>query len=143
MGKLKVKGIWTKLLFLFLILFMISFMMHGISVRAENKTSRVIRVGYFNLGDYYKGTENHSVDSYDRAYLEKLSEYTNLKYEYVNCVSWKNALEKLQKHEIDLVGTMQYSEERAEKYTMLINLSMRTMMRLERQSLAARSITYD
>ena len=52
----------------------------------------------------------------DADYLEKLCQYTGWKIEYVECASWNDALDKLKKREVDLVGSAQYSEERKKVY---------------------------
>ena len=61
------------------------------------------------------------MSGYDIAYLNKLSEYTNLQFEYVDCGTWANALTMLQNHEVDLVGTAQWSEEREQQYTFCLD----------------------
>ncbi len=52
----------------------------------------------------------------DVAYLEALRVYTGWDITYVMCDSWNDALEKLDAKEVDLVGSAQYSEERAEVF---------------------------
>lgn len=76
----------------------------------------VVRVAYFDLSDYYTVQEDGSVDSYDAAYLSMIAEYTGLEFTYVECGTWDNALKMMENHEIDLVGTMQWTQEREDKY---------------------------
>ncbi|MDD3402133.1 MAG: ATP-binding protein [Hespellia sp.] len=75
-----------------------------------------MKVGYFDVGNYYTKQEDGTVDSYDRAYLDEISQNTGLEFEYVECESWSHALELLRAHEIDLIGTMQWTKEREETY---------------------------
>ena len=39
-----------------------------------------------------------------------------MQYEFVDCGTWQNAVKMLQNHQIDLVGTMQTSDERLQNY---------------------------
>lgn len=84
---------------------------------ATEEEQQTVRVGYFDLGSYYQVNENGEMDSYDSAYLNKISEYTGLKFEYVYCGTWNNALAQLRDNEIDLVGTMQWTQEREDTYS--------------------------
>lgn len=83
---------------------------------ANQAADKVVRVAYFDLGDYYRKTADGELDSYDSAYLDMVSNYTGYQFEYVDCKTWDNALTMLENHEIDLVGTMQWNMEREEKY---------------------------
>ncbi len=79
---------------------------------------RVVKVAYFYMGDYYSedDIESGKIVSYDADYLNKVSEYTNLKFEYVDCKTWSNALAMLDNHEVDIVGTVQQSDDRKLDY---------------------------
>ena len=76
-----------------------------------------VRVAYFSLGDDYMQDERGGIHSYDRSYLDKVSEYTNLDFEYVDCGTWDNALKMLREHQVDLVGTMQNTPDREKMYS--------------------------
>lgn len=76
-----------------------------------------VRVAYFSLGDYYMQDESGEIHSYDRSYLDKVSEYSNLDFEYVDCGTWDNALKMLREHQVDLVGTMQNTPDREKMYS--------------------------
>ena len=98
--------------FVCLILFLgISF-----SCQASEFSGKTVRVAYFDLGSYYQMQENGNMESYDKAYLDMISKYTGISFEYVDCKTWNQALEMLENHEIDLVGTMQWTQEREDKY---------------------------
>lgn len=87
----------------------------GLTAYASAADKTVVKVGYFYLADYYQIVDGE-VDSYDSSYLEKIEEYSNVCFEYVDCGTWSDALTMLRNHEIDLVGTMQKSKERENKY---------------------------
>lgn len=81
-----------------------------------SEAKRTVRIGYFPMQGYNDIDENGNVSGMDVDYLEELCRYTNWELEYVPCASWDNALTMLSNKEIDLVGSAQYSEERAETY---------------------------
>ena len=101
------RSCFVGIVFLFMVCFFSS--LHCDAAKRKEKT---VRVAYFHLEDYYKEKDG-KVDSYDFAYLEKIAEYANLKLEYVNCKTWANALRMLEKHQVDIVGTVQWDKERA------------------------------
>ncbi len=79
-------------------------------------TKRIVRVGFFPMDGYHEKSEDGSYTGMDVEYLEALCDYVNWEIEYVECSSWDNALEMLLNEEIDLVGSAQYSQERAQYY---------------------------
>ena len=81
---------------------------------AERKT---VRVAFFPMDGYHIVEEDGSYGGMDVEYLNQISNYTSWDIEYVDCDSWSDALEKLANKELDLVGSAQYSEERAEIYS--------------------------
>ena len=83
---------------------------------ARDKERETVKVAYFDLGNYYQVNSNGKVKSYDSAWLDMISQYTGLTFEYVNCGTWDKALSMLENHEIDLIGTMQWTQEREDKY---------------------------
>ncbi|MDD3490345.1 MAG: transporter substrate-binding domain-containing protein [Paludibacter sp.] len=82
---------------------------------SEETENKKVKVAYFDFGDYYI-EENGIVKSYDRDYLNKVEEYSDLEFEYVDCGTWNNALAMLNNKEVDLVGTGQWTAEREELY---------------------------
>ncbi len=82
-------------------------------VKASDK--RVVKVAFFPM-DGYHIKAGDSYDGMDVQYLNALCEYADWEVEYVECASWDEALEKLSGQEVDLVGSAQFSEERAEIY---------------------------
>lgn len=77
---------------------------------------RVVRVGFFPMDGYHEIRADGSFTGMDVEYLEALCDYVNWNVEYVECESWGDALDMLRNKEIDLVGSAQYSQERAEVY---------------------------
>lgn len=82
----------------------------------ETDGKRVIKVAYYERDNYFSYDEDGEIQCYDRAYLEKASEYTDLEFEFVNCGSFNNALSMLKNHEIDLIGHMLNNEAREEEF---------------------------
>lgn len=83
-------------------------------LRVCARESRTVRIGFFPMEGFHTYTETHGYDGMDLAYLERLCVYTGWQIECVECDSWDDALKKLQDKEIDLVGSAQYSAQRAE-----------------------------
>lgn len=77
---------------------------------------RTVRVGFFPMDGYHEVRSDGSFTGMDVEYLEALCDYVNWNVEYVECESWNVALDMLQDKQIDLVGSAQYSKERAEAY---------------------------
>lgn len=77
------------------------------------KEKRTVRVAFFPMDGYHIRTEDGSYAGMDVDYLKMLCHYVPWDIEYVVCESWDDALNKLEAHEVDLVGSAQYSETRA------------------------------
>lgn len=77
---------------------------------------RTVRVAFFPMGGYHETLTDGSFSGMDVEYLENLQDYVNWTVEYVPCDSWDEALKMLADKEVDLVGSAQYSPERAEIY---------------------------
>ena len=77
---------------------------------------RTVRVSFFPMGGYHETMPDGSLTGMDVEYLENLCDYVNWDIEYVPCESWDEALQMLADKEVDLVGSAQYSAERAQVY---------------------------
>lgn len=99
---------------MFMMIIILSIM--HVSVHAADSKKEVVRVGYFDLGEYYKADTEGNVTSYDADFLSEISHYTNYTFEYVDCGTWSHAMDMLDEHEIDLIGTMQWTADREQKY---------------------------
>lgn len=84
------------------------------TVRGAGK--RTVRVGFFPMEGYHEIRADGSFTGMDVEYLEALCDYVSWNVEYVECESWNDALDMLRDEKIDLVGSAQYSNERAEMY---------------------------
>ncbi len=78
---------------------------------------RPVRVSFFPMGGYHETLPDGSFSGMDVEYLENLCDYVNWSVEYVPCESWDEALQMLADKEVDLVGSAQYSAERAAVYS--------------------------
>lgn len=81
---------------------------------------RTVRVSFFPMDGYHETMPDGSLSGMDVEYLENLCDYVNWTVEYVPCESWDEALQMLSDKEVDLVGSAQYSAERAKFTNMLI-----------------------
>ena len=79
-------------------------------IEEENKT---VRVGYFPYANFQEGGYGEHKQGAGYEYLQKISYITGWKYEYVYG-SFKECLEMLADGEIDILGSVSYTPERAE-----------------------------
>lgn len=77
---------------------------------------RSVKVAFFPMDGYHNIGEDGSFEGMDVEYLNVLCDYVNWKVEFIECTSWETALQMLKDEEVDLVGSAQYSMERAEIY---------------------------
>lgn len=96
---------------LFLLCLWVLWLLLPMSVcRAEGK---VVRVGSFE--DTFNYIDKNGVRrGYGYELMQKIAGYTGWTFEYVNC-NWMNCFEKLENGEIDIMGDISYTDERAEK----------------------------
>lgn len=83
-----------------------------LTAKAED---RELKIGYDSNSNFIKEDKGEYY-GYGVEYLEKIAEYTDWDYTYVNDVSWHASMEKLRNGEIDLICTAHYTEERAEEF---------------------------
>ncbi len=84
--------------------------------RASAADKRTVKVAFFPMGGYNEYDRDGNPAGMDVEYLENLCEYVNWDIEYVACESWDKALQMVLDREVDLLGSAQYSNERAELY---------------------------
>lgn len=96
---------------LFLLCLWVLWLLLPVSVcRAEGK---VVRVGSFE--DTFNFIDQNGVRrGYGYELMQKIAGYTGWTFEYVTC-DWSNCFEKLENGEIDIMGDISYTDERAEK----------------------------
>ena len=83
----------------------------------EETESKVVRVGWYEDSYHITGA-NGERSGYGYEYEQTIAAYTGWKYEYVKD-DWAELLEMLQNGEIDMMGALSYTNERAE--TMLFS----------------------
>ena len=89
----------------------------GVVGNAYATERRTVRVAFFPMDGYHIVNADGSYGGMDVEYLDTISQYTSWDVKYVICESWSDALDKLKNKEVDLVGSAQYSAERAQIYT--------------------------
>lgn len=82
----------------------------------QSAGKRTVRVSFFPMDGYHETLPDGTLSGMDVEYLENLCDFVNWNVEYVPCESWDEALQMLADKEVDLVGSAQYSAERAEVY---------------------------
>ena len=80
---------------------------------AEGQPLKKVRVGYLIYPGYQDGEGDAPKSGYGYEYLQQIAYYAGWEYEYVNG-SFNELLEKLKKGEIDIMGDLSYTEERAQ-----------------------------
>ena len=84
-----------------------------VKAAAETASAKVVRVGSFEDTFNYVN-EKGARKGYGYELLETLSGYTGWQFEYVTC-DWSDCFEKLENGEIDIMGGISYTEDRAEE----------------------------
>ena len=84
-----------------------------VKAAAETAPTKVVRVGSFEDTFNYVN-ERGARKGYGYELLETLSGYTGWQFEYVTC-DWSDCFEKLKNGEIDIMGGISYTEDRAEE----------------------------
>ena len=96
-------------------------MMLSVHCRADEKNDdevqtteqKIIRVGSFE--DTFNYVDKNGVRrGYGYELMQALAGYTGWKFEYVKC-DWTNCFDKLENGEIDIMGDISYTDERAQK----------------------------
>ena len=84
-----------------------------VKAAAETAPVKVIRVGSFE-DTFNFCNEKGARKGYGYELLQTLSGYTGWQFEYVTC-DWSDCFEKLENGEIDIMGGISYTEDRAEE----------------------------
>ena len=84
-----------------------------VKAAAEAAPAKVVRVGSFEDTFNYVN-EKGARKGYGYELLQTLSGYTGWQFEYVTC-DWSDCFEKLENGEIDIMGGISYTEDRAEE----------------------------
>ena len=115
-----------------------------------DETQKTIRVGSFE--DTFNYVDEHGVRrGYGYEIMQALAGYTGWKFEYVKC-DWSNCFDKLENGEIDIMGDIAYTDDRAkemlfseetmgeEKYVLYANLSDTDILSSDYKSLDGKRI---
>ncbi|MCI9535353.1 MAG: EAL domain-containing protein [Lachnospiraceae bacterium] len=102
----------------YLLIFMLALsMLEGIApdtVYAKGK--RTVKVAFFPMSGYNEKGADGKYTGMDVEYLDELCRYANWEIQYVECQSWDEALRLVSEKKADLVGSAQYSSDRAAVY---------------------------
>ena len=108
----------TAVLFAYIFVILGIWMMLSVHCQAaetnnDEKQPQTIRVGSFE--DTFNYVDKNGVRrGYGYELMQALSGYTGWKFEYVKC-DWSNCFDKLENGEIDIMGDISYTDERAQK----------------------------
>ena len=118
-GKNKNKRICMSILVLIMLLF-VPVSVYASETKSDGKTTqameeenKTVRVGYFPYANFQEGSSGEHKQGAGYEYLQKISYITGWKYEYVYA-PFKECLDMLEDGEIDLLGSVSYTPERAE-----------------------------
>ena len=107
-------------IFAIIMLLLVSAPVYASEIKSDGKTTQVIeeenktvRVGYFPYANFQEGGSGEHKQGAGYEYLQKISYITGWKYEYVYA-SFKECLDMLADGEIDILGNVSYTQERAE-----------------------------
>ena len=116
----------------------------------DEKQPQTIRVGSFE--DTFNYVDKNGVRrGYGYELMQALAGYTGWKFEYVKC-DWSNCFDKLENGEIDIMGDIAYTDDRAkemlfseetmgeEKYVLYANLSDTDILSSDYKSLDGKRI---
>ena len=121
--RIRKKGKKKRLCLSILVLMMLLFVpvsAYASEIKSDGKTTQVIeeenktvRVGYFPYANFQEGGYGEHKQGAGYEYIQKISYITGWKYEYVYG-SFKECLDMLADGEIDILGSVSYTPERAE-----------------------------
>lgn len=95
----------------FLLCLILMMSLTPVSAKAAESEQKVVRVGWYE--DAYNITgKNGERSGYGYEYEQSVAAYTGWKYEYVKA-GWADLLEMMKNGEIDLMGGISYTEDRA------------------------------
>lgn len=108
---------WKKgILFFISMLLLSGFVVISLPEGTRAEGNRSVKVAFFPMDGYHIKEGDESYDGMDVEYLNALCEYVDWNVEYVECESWDDALNLLLEKKVDLVGSAQFSDERARIY---------------------------
>lgn len=103
---------WKRKLPLIVVMVLIISNLLSLKVFAEENGTKTVRVGYVNFENYQEGGDGEYKCGFGYEYLQRISYSTGWQYEYVYG-SFSELLQMLKDGDIDLMGDLSYTEERA------------------------------
>ena len=85
------------------------------ALAAEGRDTQVVRVGYYEDGDYMSRNQQGEYVGFNIEFLQEIAKHSGLQFEIVDTGSWNVAYSMLVSGEIDLLPAVYFSEERAEE----------------------------
>ena len=101
------------LLLLITVLLLGSTCVQNVFAAQQEDNLKTIRVGYLIYDGFQEGEGDEPKSGYGYEYLQQIAYYAGWKYEYVNG-SFSDLLQMLKDGEIDIMGNISYTEERAQ-----------------------------
>lgn len=105
-------GIWLIAVMLLLTLVPATAFAASSDTDKEQTSLKKVRVGYLTYPGYQEGEGDAPKSGYGYEYLQQIAYYAGWEYEYVNG-SFNELVEMLRKGEIDIMGDLSYTEDRA------------------------------
>ncbi|MGN0720993.1 MAG: transporter substrate-binding domain-containing protein [Anaerovoracaceae bacterium] len=107
-----------KKLLLFIVILMVMMQFQTVLAWAQGaETVQTVKVGFFAFDGYHVIDENGQKSGYGYEFLNLLSRYCNLRFEYTGYdKSWQETLEMRERGEIDLVTSAKRTPEREKKF---------------------------
>lgn len=84
-----------------------------VSAVGDDKELKTVKVGYVIYDGYQEGAKEEPKSGYGYEYLQQIAYYAGWKYEYINGTFYE-LTEKLKNGEIDIMGDLSYTKERAQ-----------------------------
>lgn len=100
---------------LFMVLLSIAICIFAVPCPTKAKDTSIVRVGYYEDGDYMYQNAAGEYEGYNFEYLYEASKLSGLRYEIVDTGSWQNALQMLIDGEIDVLPAVYKTEERTKQ----------------------------
>ncbi len=106
----------SKILTVFMVIFFIIsslFMTMQVQAESEESEQKIVRVAYLLAEGYQEGGEGQPKSGFGYEYYQQIAYYSGWKYEYVYG-KFGELLEMLKAGEVDIMGNLSYTEERAQ-----------------------------
>ncbi|MDE7392070.1 MAG: transporter substrate-binding domain-containing protein, partial [Treponemataceae bacterium] len=101
----------------------ILFLAAGFVAAQEQAVNQTVRAGVFNFEGYHSKDRQGNLYGYGIEFLELVSEYSHLNFEYVGYdKSWEQMLAMLESGEIDVVPSARKTAERANNFAVSLPL---------------------